>query len=368
MEAEGEPDEVEELLKDELPEPGDRDSWDDLESAERDAGTAVQESLFVGEGESAEAESEDALDNAVSLSAEDEAYDETDKIAASEEAGDWVGLDTTIFDGFEAGPFGSFETAEDPLWNVDADFDLDDYDEGAQQQPWEVLPEEEDKPLRTARYRAASLAAKVETSTRTESRELVRWLTELFRHLSAPATFRALSTIAEEGIDAHTLRAIVALRHYWMERPDWWVRRLRIGRSMEIVRLKHGPAALTWRLARRICEARADYPPSLMIAEDWLHEWYGLPPYSPGYLLFPHYLDIKLAALEGEAFCDGWDFERRLNGAGELADPWDWMRAIEDRTEVLRGAFPIRTPFDEQPGQMVSAAGGYRIEGDNDAD
>jgi len=57
-----------------------------------------------------------------------------------------------------------------------------------------------------------------------------------------------------------------------LERTEWW-----LGRSGgKIEFLRHGASAFTWSLAHRVRLARQDYPPELMIDEEWLTEWLGL--------------------------------------------------------------------------------------------
>lgn len=102
---------------------------------------------------------------------------------------------------------------------------------------------------------------------------------------------------------------MAALKDIWAERPDWWLRRIRTNRATlggtATERLPRGDTALSWRLARRICLARCDFPPEEMIDPDWLAEWYALPPDDPGASFFTSFLDEKAAAMLAEALHEG---------------------------------------------------------------
>ena len=61
--------------------------------------------------------------------------------------------------------------------------------------------------------------------------------------------------------------------------------------------LRHGASAFTWSLAHRVCLARQDHPPELMIDEEWLTEWLGLSFGAPGCNSFPVSIIEKVTSL-----------------------------------------------------------------------
>ena len=107
-----------------------------------------------------------------------------------------------------------------------------DYDADAHQAPWTEPEPGDEKSLRRARAKTAAITSVVEVTRRQEQDKLLDWLTELFLQLQHPATFRAIERIAAEGATWDLLQAVVALRHCWMERSEWWVGRY--GSSREV--------------------------------------------------------------------------------------------------------------------------------------
>jgi hypothetical protein len=121
---------------------------------------------------------------------------------------------------------------------------------------------------------------------------------------------------------------MAALKDIWAERPEWWLRRIRISRAnlggTATERLPRGDVALSWRLARRVCLARCDFPPEEMINPDWLAEWYALSPNEPGASFFTAFLDEKAKAMLAEALHEGLvakahDYETPSQGHHRLA-------------------------------------------------
>ncbi len=160
-----------------------------------------------------------------------------------------------------------------------------------------------------ARQRAAMIAALLNVTSRHEAEAALKWLEWFFLEHRWSATFRALETAALDGLDFPTLQAMAALKQIWAERPEWWLRRIRIVRAnlggTATERLPRGDTALSWRLARRICLARCDFPPEEMIDPDWLAEWYALSPNEPGASFFSAFLDEKTESMLAEALHEG---------------------------------------------------------------
>ena len=202
------------------------------------------------------------------------------------------------------------ETEEDGLEHTDlgdpayedSDTSFDDipeFDEDAQQPPWEIEPEEEGPLIRRARDKAADIASLLYLTSCDDQEIVLTYLTDLFGHpdYSHSSTFRAIKRIASDGLDFETLKAMVELRSIWRQRTDWWKRRF--GRR-RIRRLSNGETAFTWVAAHRVCLVRKDFPPEMMIGDDWLNEWLRLSHGSLGYLSFPYYIDVKIQNLDAE--------------------------------------------------------------------
>lgn len=191
----------------------------------------------------------------------------------------------------------------------DDDFDLPEYDPGLSQRLGDAEWAAKAPRDSLARQRAGMIAALLDVTSRYEAEAAWQWLEAFFLEHRWSATFRALETAALEGLDFPTLRAMAALKDIWAERPDWWLRRIRTNRATlggtPTERLPRGDTALSWRLARRICLARCDFPPEEMIDPDWLAEWYALPSADPGASFFTSFLDEKAGAMLVEALHEG---------------------------------------------------------------
>ncbi len=188
--------------------------------------------------------------------------------------------------------------------SVDEDLDLffDDifeFDEDAQQVPWEIESEEEQS-IRRARDKAAYIASLLCLASRDDQEIALTYLTDLFEHrdYSHSSTFQAIKRIASNGLDFETLKAMVELRSIWRQRTDWW--KGRYFRRYNVGRIFNGATALSWIAAYRVCLVRKDLPPEMMIDDDWLNEWMGLSHGSLGYLSFPHYIDVKIQNFDAE--------------------------------------------------------------------
>jgi hypothetical protein len=143
---------------------------------------------------------------------------------------------------------------------------------------------------------------------------------------------------------------MVALRQHWAERRDWWGRRS--GRTGEIFEADGGARALTWRAARRICEARSDFPPEVMIEDDWFSDWIRLFPGEPGYISFLAFIETRIAESSVKDLWTGLDAEETKENPTEFGDDWYWCRRVAEASELIGYGFHIITPFDERPGQI----------------
>lgn len=156
-------------------------------------------------------------------------------------------------------------------------------------------------------------------------------LTDLFERCERGSTFHALRALAAAGLDAQTLEAMIELKEIWALRSEWWYRRSR----NEIVEMERGPTALSWRLARRVCLARWQYPPEAMIEDEWFDEWLAAPPRAPGYHDFVTFIGEKI---DGRATDDLWAGLRALDSTPEQVHDQD-----PPPPPPLRGGLPPDT-------------------------
>lgn len=179
--------------------------------------------------------------------------------------------------------------------------DIPEFDEDAQQTPWEIELEE-GQSIRRARDKAADIVSLLYPTSRDDQEIALAYLTDLFEHPdhSHSSTFQAIKRIAAEGLDFETLKAMVELRSIWRQRTDWW--KGRYSWRYRVRRLSNGATAFTWVAAHRVCLERKDYPPEMMIDDDWIDEWLRLPPWASRdyYMSFSSYIDVKVQNLDAE--------------------------------------------------------------------
>lgn len=185
------------------------------------------------------------------------------------------------------------------------------------------------------RDRVETVASLLDPGTTAERERARAALTDLFERHRHQSTYRALRDAAAAGLDVQTLEAMIELKEIWALRSEWWYRRSRDG----IVEMERGPAALSWKLARRVCLARWQYPPEAMIEDDWFEEWLAAPPRTPGNYDFVTFVQEKI---DGRASDDLYAGLRFLHGAAEArGDPDAWpMHSLEGDMAVdgCRGA------------------------------
>jgi hypothetical protein len=244
------------------------------------------------------------------------------------------------FDENEVGGVGEWDDTPDGLYTIGTidGFDnslharsdwsdyVDDYDSSARQDIWKRAQDDADPTLVRARARAARIVSLLDLVRPAERETMLNLLVELFGHLQHGRTFFAIEALALEGTSAETLRSVIALKRCWIEHPEWWVGRY--GWGYAITPLRTGASALSWRLASRICEARAEFPPEQMIDPDWFEEWLMLNPFEKGSLSFPDYLHRKVEALPAELLFVGLEAEAREAEPDEFADPIGWYRHL----------------------------------------
>ena len=176
-----------------------------------------------------------------------------------------------------------------------------------------------------------------------ERDDAISYLIEVFMQMTHSATFRAIQRVAE-GIDLDTLKAMIELRQIWMRRTDWW----RLG-----LRTPKRSLAFTWDTTRLICLIRKDYPPELMIDEEWLTQWLQLSDIDPAYFSFSLYIEEKILSYNAELLDLGLRHWERNDGHFEIGDDFDWYRRVPDRDTTIRDNFRILTPYDDQFGIVI---------------
>ena len=83
---------------------------------------------------------------------------------------------------------------------------------------------------------------------------------------------------------------MVELRDSWIQNEGW--RLHRYGREITAT----GPTAggFTWKLAYLLCVTRSEYPPDMMIDDEWITEWLHLQPGVTGYYSVASFIAQKL--------------------------------------------------------------------------
>jgi hypothetical protein len=224
--------------------------------------------------------------------------------------------------------------------------DFSDYDADARQWPWgdgEAADGGGDDGIRCAREKAAAIASIVEVTSRRDQEKILDWLPEFFLEFRHAATFRAIQRVAAQNITPDLLRAMISLRLYWLERPDWWVGRYSMSR--EVRPLRKGAGGLGWAVAVRVCRCRADYATEDMIDESWFNEWLALPPGTHEYRLFAAYVDAKVADPDSQLLYEGLVGDRQFEGMAEMGDDRGWWRKLSRYDESIRFGFSVLTPF-----------------------
>ena len=227
------------------------------------------------------------------------------------------------------------------------------YDPDAHQELWGdgQYPNGSDEDgVRRAREKAATIASVVDITSRRDQETMLEWLTEFFLEFRNPATFRAIARVVDQSITPDLLRALIALRRYWMERPEWSVSRYDVRHGVHP--LRRGSKGLGWAAALRVCRQRADYPAEDMIDDSWFQEWLSLPPGAPGYFLFAAYVDAKITDPDCELLHEGLIREHEYEDDTEMGDDRGWWRRLPRYDESNRFGFSVLTPFQDSFGPL----------------
>ena len=262
----------------------------------------------------------------------------TDIYDTADLSSDWMGetspYDGEVTNGIEWQNFfreaTEWTNEKDPLLFTDSDFGLYDFDEEAQQDPWE-LETTEDPSLRKAYTKATTITHKLGLQNNREQSKALYFLTDLFTHRTHAMTFRAIQNAAED-LDFDTLKAMVELRNIWEHRSGWWYYRYR-GKIRHMQ--QRGETALTWALARRVCLARWEYPPEMMIDDKWFDEWMATSHGTPGYVSFPAFIAAKTENAQIQILCDGFDMMQAYSEEPDLVDDYGWWRQFSDASDLV---------------------------------
>ncbi len=246
----------------------------------------------------------------------------------------------------------------------DIEIELFDYDAEAHQSVWDDDPEDvADLPLR-ARQKAAEVVSRLSFTSQRERHAILPWLIDLFQHRNHPTTYRAILAAVDSGVSSETLRNMAALRDIWEDRQEWWLGRYGWGRSVRT--LRNGDTALTWKLARSICEARSDFPPEYMIDDSWMHEWLCLPPYDDKCRNFPQFIGMKVMAVD-ETFQDvpSWS-DLQQSEPDEFGDHRNQVESAFSDVESHAIAWGHPLPSDKQPNSPAGVASQNNVRGNGD--
>lgn len=223
----------------------------------------------------------------------------------------------------------------------DEKIDISEYDEDVRQIPWAM---DDTDSLRRARQKAASIVSKMFFTSKCKQDVFLHWLIDLFQHFDNSATYRAIATAVDRGVTGDTLRDMVALRDIWEDRTEWWV--ARYGWAHSVDTLRNGRTALTWKLARQICEARSDFSPEDMIDDAWLHEWLHLRAGEEGFFSFLHFIKLKIAAVDNTfQMALLWN-DLRQQEMDEFSDSRNWVKCLPGIEESTFAGYQWLSPYN----------------------
>lgn len=142
---------------------------------------------------------------------------------------------------------------------------------------------------RVARWKAVQILDAIQPLPPIERADALAYLADLFEHLQHPATYRAIERLSPQ-LNIDIIKTMVELRAIWLDNERWHFYRYR----HEIIRTGSRTGGFTWKLAYRLCTIRSDYPPDMMIDDDWITEWLHLKPGAPGYHSFAAFVARQL--------------------------------------------------------------------------
>jgi len=169
-------------------------------------------------------------------------------------------------------------------------FDLPLFDKGLAQ-PLFVLDVEPTETI--AQRRARWLMQLLDIPEPARRAKLRAFFTELFDQFASANSFRALASIATDGISADMLVSGCRFKLDFIENADWhWQRRA--GRlyvpNMEPSRV------LSWARACRLAAVCSSENPADLIESDWFDEWLVMPPDDRCYWRYLDLIEEKLIA------------------------------------------------------------------------
>ena len=281
---------------------------------------------------------------------------------SSEDPSDEIEFSEKLIRSFDDFPSDEFPAEE----NFDS-YDLDnenldtlenlmhDFDENAQQSPWEITSSETDSSFHANRN-ASIISNMLIVKNPVEQIRATEYLTDIFLKHPHSATFGAFKNMVAKGLSFTELETIIDLRHTWMERPDWWLYRYK----GEIKTIRQGQRALSWKLARQICQARWEFPPDAMIEEAWLEEWLHFKPeidfmkFPMGYHSFPSFIAEKVKHKDEEFLHDGLQMQAIFNREVESMDAPTWKKQYPNYQDTCHDRYAVKAihqPPSENTGE-----------------
>ncbi len=177
--------------------------------------------------------------------------------------------------------------------------------------------------------------------------EAAAWLEMFFRENRVYATYITLLRLAHSGCTFEELQHVIALRQLCQDQGYNLIRRYRGSGGWVAECAFPPPYARILELVR----ARRDYPVEMMIAEEWLGDWWQLPSGSAGFTSFMEYACIRAGvhvAVDDlplfSAACDeghwadhhGWTRHLHLSCPGDRDDPAPPLRHVLPRPRCGR--------------------------------
>lgn len=233
--------------------------------------------------------------------------------------------------------FASYDLNNENL-DVLENLELPDFDQNAQEFPWDITSPETDPDFRANR-KASIISDMLILKNPAEENRAIKYLTDIFLMHPHSATFRAFENMVREGLSFTDLKTIIDLRHIWMERSDWWLYR---NKKREVKSMQQGHIALTWKLAQRICQARWEFPPDAMIEESWLEEWLCLHRETAGYKSFPFFIEEKIKHKDAIFLHDGLQVQAIFNREVESIDAPTWRKQYPDYQDTCHDNYAVK--------------------------
>ena len=168
----------------------------------------------------------------------------------------------------------------------DPDLDIDEFVDGLHRPP--AVPTTTTG-QRVAHWKAVQIFNVIQPTSQIERADALAYLADLFEHLPHPATYSAIKRLSPR-LNIDIIKTMVELREAWLDNEGWRLHRY----GHEITSKGSRTGGFTWKLAYLLCMVRSEYPPDMMIEDDWITEWLYLKPGAVGYYSFARFIARKL--------------------------------------------------------------------------